>query len=313
MNFNISLLVLALVFAAVFLAVYGLTVNLNLKQKVRARLKNPEQSMISPIFREEQPSGFSKGKILGWLSFSGQWALRDRDKISKVRTDLIQAGFSQGTAPAVYFGLRALFAFLLPVPLLLLLIIKGNISGFGLLWAFSLSILGFFLPTYVLKKKISQRQIRIDATLPDVMDLFIVCIEAGLSLNASVHRVANEIKEVSKDFFDELQITAAELRTGIPWDEAFEGLGKRTGVQSLRSMAALMIQSNKMGTSLGQSFRTQSEFSREQRYLRSEEKAAKLPVKMIFPLVMLILPSMFIVTVGPAFIHVKTIFRLFQP
>ena len=123
--------------------------------------------------------------------------------------------------------------------------------------------------------------------------------------------MANEIKEVSKDFHDELQITAAELRTGIPWDEAFEGLGKRTGVQSLRSMAALMIQSNKMGTSLGQSFRTQSEFTREQRTLRSEEKAAKLPVKMIFPLVMLILPAMFIVTVGPAVIHIKAIFKLF--
>ena len=163
-----------------------------------------------------------------------------------------------------------------------------------------------------LRKRSAGVKSRIDATLPDVMDLFIVCMEAGLSLNASVHRVANEIKEVSKDFYDELQITAAELRTGIPWDEAFEGLGKRTGVQSLRSMAALMIQSNKMGTSLGQSFRTQSEFSREQRYLRSEEKAAKLPVKMIFPLVMLILPAMFIVTVGPAIIHIKAIFRLFS-
>ncbi|MBU4447726.1 MAG: type II secretion system F family protein, partial [Proteobacteria bacterium] len=91
-----------------------------------------------------------------------------------------------------------------------------------------------------------------------------------------------------------------------------EGLGKRTGVQSLRSMAALMIQSNRMGTSLGQSFRNQSEFTREQRTLRSEEKAAKLPVKMIFPLVMLILPAMFIVTVGPALIHVKSIFHLLK-
>ncbi|MCG2770542.1 MAG: type II secretion system F family protein [Desulfobacterales bacterium] len=229
-----------------------------------------------------------------------------------MRTDLIQAGFRQTTAPAVYFGLRALFAFLLPVPLLLLLIIKAKISAIGLLMAFFLSMFGFFLPTYLLKKKISQRQSRIDATLPDVMDLFIVCMEAGLSLNASVHRVANEIKEVSNDFHDELQITAAELRTGIPWDEAFEGLGKRTGVQSLRSMAALMIQSNRMGTSLGQSFRNQSEFTREQRTLRSEEKAAKLPVKMIFPLVMLILPAMFIVTVGPALIHVKSIFHLLK-
>jgi tight adherence protein C len=198
---------------------------------------------------------------------------------------------------------------LLPLPLLLLFTTKIKIGVLGIFLAFSLSLFGFFLPTYLLKKKISRRQSRIDATLPDVMDLFVICMEAGLSLNASVHRVANEIKEVSKDFHDELQITAAELRTGIPWDEAFEGLGKRTGVQSLRSMAALMIQSNKMGTSLGQSFRTQSEFTREQRALRSEEAAAKLPVKMIFTLVMLILPAMFVVTVGPAIIHIKALFK----
>lgn len=311
MNFNIFILGLALVFAAIFLAVYGLTVNWKLKQKVRERAKNPQQIITSPIFLEKQSSGSPKSKIFDWLSFSGQWALKDRDRVSKVRTDLMQAGFSHASAPAVYFGLRALCAFLLPLPLLLLLTIKIKMGALGLLWAFSLAMLGFFLPTYLLGKKISRRQYRINKALPDVLDLFVVCIEAGLSLNAAVHRVANEIKEVSKDFYNELQITAAELRTGIPWDEAFEGLGKRTGVQSLRSMAALMIQSNKMGTSLGQSFRTQSEFTREQRTLRSEEAAAKLPVKMIFPLVMLILPAMFVVTVGPAVIHVKALFKLF--
>jgi tight adherence protein C len=312
MNFHIAILGLALVFTAIFLAVYGLTVNWNLKQKIRERAKRPEHMINSPIFQEEQLPGYSKSKILDWLSFSGQWALRDRDRVSRVRKDLIQAGFRQASAPAVYFGLRVLFAFLLPLPLLILLTIKVKAGVIGILLAFFLSVLGFFLPTYVLMKKISLRQSRIDAALPDVMDLFVICMEAGLSLNASVHRVANEIKEISKDFHDELQIVAAELRTGIPWDEAFEGLGKRTGLQSLRSMAALMIQSNKMGTSLGQSFRTQSEFTREQRTLRSEEKAAKLPVKMIFPLVMLILPAMFIVTVGPAFIHIKSIFRLLK-
>jgi len=312
MEFNVFILFLSLVFVAVFLAVYGVVVNQSLKQKVRERLKASEHTIISPVFQEEQPSGSSKSKIFSWLSFSGQWVFRDQDKTSEVRRDLIQAGFRRPTAPAVYFGLRAVCAFLLPLPFLLLLVIKVKISLISLLLAFFLSVFGFFLPTWFLKKKIATRQSRIDAALPDVMDLFVVCMEAGLSLNASVLRVASEIKDVTKDFYDELQITAGELRTGIPWDEAFEGLGKRTGVQSLRSMAALMIQSNKMGTSLGQSFRTQSEFTREQRTLRSEEKAAKLPVKMIFPLVLLILPAMFIVTVGPALIHIKAIFRLFQ-
>ena len=172
MNFNIVILGLALVFAAIFLAVYGLIVNWNLKQKVRERAKNPQQTIISPIFLEEQSPGSSKSKILDWLSFSGQWALRDRDRVSKVRTDLMQAGFRHASAPAVYFGLRALCAFLLPLPLLLLLTIKVKMGALGLLWAFSLAMFGFFLPTYLLGKKISRRQYRIDAALPDVIGSF---------------------------------------------------------------------------------------------------------------------------------------------
>lgn len=312
MNFYIFFLILGLVFASVFLAVYGFIVRWNLKQKIRERAKNPSQDIFSPILRQEETPGLFKGKILNWLSFSGQWALKDLDKISKVREDLIHAGFRQARAPAVYFGLRALFAFLLPVPFLLFLSIRGSINGFSLLGAFFFSMLGFFLPTYFLRARISRRQARIDKALPDVMDLFIICMEAGLSLNASVHRVAKEIEGIHKDFFEELQITATELRTGIPWDESFENLGRRTGVQSVRSMVSLMIQSEKMGTSLAQAFRTQSEFNRVQRALHSEEKAAKLAIKMIFPLVLLILPAMFIVTVGPAILHIKSIMHLLR-
>jgi tight adherence protein C len=311
MEFNIFLFTLALVFSAIFLAVYGFFAHWNLRQKVRQRAQNPDPPIASPIFRQQEKPGYLKEKILGWLSSSGQWALKDQEKLFRVRIDLIQAGFRQATAPAIYFGLRVLFAFLLPVPFLLLITIKGKINPLSLLWAFSLSLMGFYLPAYFLNLRIRHRQARIDKALPDVMDLFVICMEAGLSLNASVHRVAKEIQGMHQDFHQELQITAAELHTGIPWDEAFENLGRRTGVQSVRSMVALMIQSEKMGTSLAQAFRTQSEFNRVQRALRSEEKAAKLPVKMLFPLVMLILPAMFIVSVGPALIHIKTIFRSF--
>ena len=312
MHFSILLIILILVFCSTFIATYAVVTRWNLKQKVQERVKKSEEKVISLILRQEEIPGFFGTKILGWLSLTGRWGLQDQERTSKVRADLIKAGYRQPMAPAIYFGLRALFAFLVPVPLLLLIIIKAQVSVIALLWAFSLSLFGFFLPTYILKRRIDQRQSRIDKALPDVLDLFVICMEAGLSLNLSVNRVSREIEEVHKDFHDELQITAAELRTGIPWDEAFENLGKRTGVQSLRSMIALLIQSDRMGTTLAQAFRTQSDFSREQRALRSEERAAKLPIKMIFPLALLILPVMFIITIGPAIIQIKAMLPMFQ-
>ncbi len=306
------LLILPLVFLTFFLGVYGLVMRWHAKWKVRDRVHNPELTLSSTILKQRQEAGFIREKILQVLSSSGKWGLRDLEKISKVREQLIQAGFRGLEAMAVYFGLRAVCAFVLPVPYLLLLIIRAKISLMGIIPAFCLSALGFVLPALFLSSLVSRRQNRIDRALPDVIDLFIICMEAGLSLNATVNRVAEEIQGVHKDFYDELQITAAQLTTGLPWDEAFEGLGRRTGVQSVRSLVALMIQSEKLGTSIAQALRTHSDFTRTQRALRAEERAAKLPVKMIFPLVILILPAMFIVTVGPAFMHIKTILRLFR-
>jgi tight adherence protein C len=312
MEFPIFYLILGFAFAAVFLASYWIMANWNLKHKVRERVSQVEEHPDLPIVREEKKPGFLKGKILGWVSSSGQWAVKDAQKFSTVRENLIQAGFRQGQAPAVYFGLRVLCAFILPVPFLLFFIIKGKIAPPTLLVTFPISIFGFFLPAFVLSTMIKQRQTRLDKALPDVIDLFIICMEAGLALHSAVMRVAREIQGVYPDFCEELQLTSAELRTGIPWAEAFDNLGKRTGVQGIRSLVALMIQSDKMGTSIAQSLRTHSEFSRVQRGLRSEEKAAELPVKMIFPLALLILPAMLIVTAGPALIHVKVILRLFK-
>jgi tight adherence protein C len=116
--------------------------------------------------------------------------------------------------------------------------------------------------------------------------------------------VAEEIKPLSKDLHQELQLTNAELRTGIPRESALKNLGERTGVQNIKSLVAMMIQSEKMGASNAQAFRTHASFLRVQRGQKAEEKAAKLPVKILFPLMVFIFPAIFIVVLGPAVLQI---------
>ncbi|MCL4501716.1 MAG: type II secretion system F family protein, partial [Deltaproteobacteria bacterium] len=205
---------------------------------------------------------------------------------------------------AVYFGLRIVTAFVLTFSLVLYFVIRESAAPTSFLMAFCLGIAGFHLPASLLRIKINNRQERLDKALPDILDMFVISMDAGLSLNAALHRVAEETRGVFQEFYEELQITAAEIRTGITWDEAFDNLAKRTGVQSIRSMVGLMIQSSKLGGSVGDALRHHGEFTRTQRLLRAEEKAAKLPVKMVIPMIFCIFPAIIIVVVGPGLIHI---------
>ncbi len=287
------------VFIATALMAYGLETVWHRRQRVRVRAGDPGPLPDSPFLRQKSTSGW-----LDWLAFSGQWALPDMEKASELRKELIRAGFHSPQAPAIYLGLRVISGFVFTMPVTLFLMIKGVFHPFSILISFSLAIFGFFLPAKVLAVMIRHRQERLDRALPDILDMFVICMEAGLSLNATLHRVEEEIRGIFKDFSDELQIVAGELCTGIPWAEAFDNLGKRTDVQSIRSMVGLMIQSNKLGVSIGEALRHHGEFVRTQRVLRAEERAAKLPLKMIFPLIFCIFPAILIVVAGPGIIHV---------
>ncbi|MBM4283642.1 MAG: type II secretion system F family protein [Deltaproteobacteria bacterium] len=302
-------LILITSFLAVFLLIYALELVWDRRRRIRDQLTNPDPWQSSALLKPDPERSAVKEMALKWLSASGYWTLKDPKNLSRMRETLIQAGFRHPQAPFIYMSLRALTALWLPVPYLLLLVIKGGVTPLTLLPAVGLSLVGFLLPTLVLRFYKEGRQNRLDRALPDILDLLVICMEAGLSLNASLNRVAEEIKLVYRDFYVELQITSAELRAGLPWDEALDNLGRRTGVQSIKSLVALMIQSEKLGASIGQALRNHGEFTRTQRALRAEERAAKLAVKIVFPLVFFILPVMFIITVGPAIIHIiRTMF-----
>jgi tight adherence protein C len=301
--------ILTTVFISVFLLTFAASFFIARHQRVRERVETDLARSSGLIL--EKPNPF-KEKVLGWLSYTGRWATGNPERMSQARQKLLHAGYRHQGAPAVFFGSRVLAALLLPLPALLIFIVKGKVGPINLLFAFVIATLGFFLPSIVLDFKVQKRHNRLDKALPDIIDLLVICIEAGLALNAALQRVAEEIRSTYQDFYDELQITCAELRTGIAWEEAFDNLGKRTGLQSIRSLVGMLIQTEKLGASIGQALRNHGEFTRTQRLLRVEEKAAKLPVKIVIPLVLCILPAMFCVILGPAVVHVIAKFLIIK-
>jgi tight adherence protein C len=303
------LIIWASVFTAAFLVIYGVELLWGRRQRVKSRAGESGALASSPLFREKGHAAAGlQEKFMEFLAKSGQWLTPDMEKITEMRMDLIRAGYRNPQAVTIYLGIRIVTAFAITLPLILFFIVRGKINIYTMVIALIVAVFAFFLPVKVLAVKIQHRKNRLDKSLPDILDMFVICMEAGLSLNASLQRVSEETREVYQDFSDELQIVAGEVRTGIPWTEAFDNMAKRTDVQSIRSMVGLMIQSQKLGASIGEALRHQSEFVRVQRILRAEERAAKLPVKIIFPLIFCILPAILIVVAGPGLLQMVKLF-----
>jgi tight adherence protein C len=290
-------------FATVGFLTYGVLSYYQSRKVVRDRFRKVPAESMSLIYRDESNS--FKKRFFDWVSSFGKYAMTNEEDASKIRQALIQAGFRHPKGPAIYFGLRALLAFLLPLFYLLANVVDGRLTKGNLIVCFLIGGGGFYLVPYILRFLTSRRQDRIDKALPDVLDLLIVCMEAGLSLQATINRVSDEVKGISVDLYKELQLTNAELRTGANRETALKNLGERTGVQNVKSLVGLMIQSERMGASIIQSLRTHAAFLRVQRAQRAEEKAAKLPVKIIFPMLLFIFPAIFIVVIGPGVIQIS--------
>ncbi len=302
MNGSVLLAWLAL-FAGLVLFTYGALFILGNRRQVRKRIDAPEE-MRPAILKQEETKNPVLKRLLEWLSSSGKWALKDEAETSRIRGLLINGGFRHPKAPAIFFGIKALVGLLLPVPFLLVCIMHERLNSMNLLLAFLLGGGGYFLPQVILGRMVKARQDRIDKALPDVIDLFIICMEAGLALQAAMNRVAEEIRDVCQDFYNELQITAGEMRAGISRDQALRNLSRRTGVASVRSLTTLITQSDKLGTSIAQALRVHADFIRTERTLKAEERAAKMPVKIMVPLVFFIFPAMFVVVIGPGAIQI---------
>jgi tight adherence protein C len=169
--------------------------------------------------------------------------------------------------------------------------------------------LGFLLPDFWLDRRTKKRQSRIRRGLPDVLDLLVICIEAGLSLDQATARTSVELRKAQPELCDELYIVVLEQRAGRPRADAWKHLAERTGVDSVRNLTTMLIQSEQFGTSIAKTLRIHSDTLRTQRVQQVEEAAAKTTVKLLFPLVLFIFPSLFVVTLGPAFISIMASFK----
>ncbi|MET3131785.1 tight adherence protein C [Oxalobacteraceae bacterium GrIS 1.11] len=225
---------------------------------------------------------------------------------SPLRTRFMNAGWRNPAAPAVYFAAKTLLALLLPAVLALCAAAAlGQMARQGLLLLlfFSASI-GYYLPNLALARTAVKRQREIFENFPDALDLLTVCVEAGLSLERGLVKVAAEIHIKSLALAQELQLVLMEMRAGFSKEKALRNLALRSGVEDVDTLVAMLIQSERFGTSMGDSLRVHSDNLRNKRRLMAEEEAAKIALKLLFPLIFCVFPTLLLVLMGPAVIQV---------
>ena len=267
-------------------------------------------SVTVPALTKDAPSKSSigvKDRILNILSSIGLSVARKKaSDHSRMRLKFLRAGFRRENAQAVFWGAKCLFAVLLPLGFLFvplssekLLSTPATVSIF-----LFLSFAGFILPDLWLKRKIKKRKQRLFKGFPDALDLLVVCVEAGMGLDAAINRVAEEIRLTNKTLSDELRLLNLELRAGKPRRDALSDLAMRTDLEDVKSLTTLLIQADKFGTNVANSLRVYSDSFRIKRFQKAEELAAKIPVKLLIPLIFCIFPALFIVILGPAGIRI---------
>jgi tight adherence protein C len=240
----------------------------------------------------------------GMLKVLGERAQRGEAEQEQTRTRLSQAGYTSPHASAVFWGVRLALPLAGAAGALLLVPFAGNIA---LLLAVIAVGFGWLMPSFYVDSRIRRRQGELRRALPDSLDLLVTAVEAGLGLNQAIVRVAAEVRHVSSAMAEELAMVNFEIRAGKPREEALRGLGERTGLDDLRSLAAMLIQTDRFGTSVAQALRVHSETMRTKRRQRAEEQAAKTTVKILFPLLICIFPALFIVIMGPAGINIYNV------
>jgi tight adherence protein C len=223
---------------------------------------------------------------------------------SALKTKLSNAGFRSDAAPMVYSGIRVASLLFFLLGSVVVFVIGRPIGWSSIQWVIIFTGIGFYLPSVILWWLRRKRQEAIFLTLPDALDLLVVCVESGLGLDAALRKVCEEMREHAKVMCEEFSLANFQLQMGRPRREVLHDLGVRTGVDDVRSLAAILIQADRFGSSIAQALRVQSDSMRTRRKQLAEEKAAKTAVQLLFPLILFIFPGIFVVLVGPAAINI---------
>jgi tight adherence protein C len=224
-----------------------------------------------------------------------------------LRKQLIHAGYRSENALAIYLGTRVLLATAAAAVVMTINFQRAQPLRFTALWTLGAMAVAFYLPAVLLAGRVRERQRELNHALPDALDLLVSCVEAGLGLDSALNRVVAEIKLSSPRLADELSRSSMEMRAGMTRGEAFRGLADRTGIDELRNLAAIIVQTEIFGTSVARSLRVQADAMRIRRTQLAEERAATVSVKLTVPLIFCILPALFAVLVGPAAVKIMNV------
>lgn len=303
MSASIEIIVEILIFCAVVLLSVGVAHEVGHALNQRRRLGGQGTNghlLVTPLLTER----VGQNPFFKWIQSST--SISDSAERQRLRQALFMAGIDNPNAIIWYVIGRFSLAIALPALFLLLQSVSATpVAGFGLVfWSLGLCGFGFFAPGRLLAYRAASRQLQLEFEFPDALDLMVVCVEAGLSLDAAFIRVGNEIGESHPRIAQEFGKVSEQLRAGRARSDALRAMADRTGVSAVKSFVALLIQTEMLGSSVAQTLRTFSAEMRETRFMKAEEKAMRIPVMMTIPLVACILPVIVTAALLPAMLDI---------
>lgn len=286
-------------FISVFLVVLAAGLLMLDRQALRARLASavrPSSETTEGFLQKYlQPSTESVGRLINPFQ---NLVPRSSTEVSVVRTRLMLAGFRKQFHFDLYYAMKAL----MPAAFLFTLTLTGTGAFDPFIAYIAAAGFGFLAPDFWIGRQIAARKLNIQLGLAEALDLMVVCIEAGLGLDQTTMRVSEELRFSNPEISEEFGIVILEQRAGRARAEAWRNLANRTGLESVRALVAMLMQADQFGSSVSTCLRIHSESLRTQRRQKAEEQAAKTTVKLVFPLVLFIFPSLFLVVLGPSMI-----------
>lgn len=298
---GLAIIVFIILFGAV--AVLGLT--LSARNPMSKRVEDVVAGSPQELELDLSKSQHHTSSFATMLERVGTTVQQGKKENTTLKHSLIHAGYREANAVNIMYGIKVVF------PVFLLLVIAFAWHPANFLFYIAAGGLGYLLPDYGLQWLIKRRQKKIRKGLPDALDLLVICVEAGLGLDQALARCTKELGVAHPELADELNLVVLEQSAGGARGDSWRHLAERTGVDSVRHLVATVIQAEQFGTSIAKSLRVHSETLRLKRKQTLEEEAAKTSVKLVFPLVLFIFPSIMLVTIGPAMITIlKTLPQL---
>jgi len=275
---------------------------------------SPIRRRLDHFFHEDEDNEELDGRVLvkirTMMGTVSHWVMpKAAEELNETTKKLSYAGHRGPNALQTYYGIKALLAISLPLGVLVASRWLPEQTSIELMfYGLAAAALGLVLPGYVLGKMVTRHMTKLRRAFPDALDLLVVCVESGLGLAAAIQRVADELMVSHPELSTELALVNAEMRAGVDRSRALKNLADRTGLADIRGLVSLLVQTMRFGTGVADALRIYSEEFRDKRMQAAEEQAALIGTKLIFPLVLCLFPSFFIVAIGPAVLRLVQVF-----